>query len=252
MKKWQNLENNLLFLGILGALITLTEFTVRYRDIPAYILPAPTRVMAVMLEQREILTMHTMVTIGESISGFVVAIILALIIGGIIYPFKRLKEILYPFLLISQTIPLIAIAPIILIWMGFGVFPKIVIVVLICTFPILISFLEGLDQVDRELIDLMRVMRADKKAIFFKGILPGSLPSFFAGLKISATYAVMGAVIGEWLGAEKGLGIYMTRAISSFKTDSLFGAIIVIVVLSISLFKGVEAVERFVMPWKKN
>ena len=252
MKKWQNLENNLLFLGILGTLVTLTEFIVRYRDIPAYILPAPTRVLTTMAEQRDILSMHAMTTIGESISGFIIAIALALIIGGIIYPFKRLKEILYPFLLISQTIPLIAIAPIILIWMGFGVFPKVVIVVLICTFPILISFLEGLDQVDRELIDLMRVMRADKKTIFFKGVLPGSLPSFFAGLKISATYAVMGAVIGEWLGAEKGLGIYMTRAISSFKTDSLFGAIIVIVVLSISLFKVVEAVERFVMPWKKD
>lgn len=252
MKKWRNLENNLLFLGILGGMVGITEMIVRYRDIPAYILPAPTRVLAAMAEQREILFMHGLTTVGESVSGFVVSIILALIMGGIIYPFKRLKEILYPFLLISQTIPLIAIAPIILIWMGFGVFPKVVIVVLICTFPILISFLEGLDQVDRELIDLMRVMRADKKTIFFKGVLPGSLPSFFAGLKIAATYAVMGAVIGEWLGAEKGLGIYMTRAISSFRTDNLFGAIIVVVVLSISLFKGVEAVERFVMPWKKD
>lgn len=239
-------------MGILTGMVVLTELLVRYRDIPTYILPAPTRVIGAMMEQREILLSHSGVTVAESLIGFGVAIILALILGGLIYPFKRVKEILYPFLLISQTIPLIAIAPIILIWMGFGVFPKIVIVVLICTFPILVSFLEGLDQVDRELIDLMRVMRADRNTIFFKGILPGSLPNFFAGLKIAATYAVMGAVIGEWLGAERGLGIYMTRAISSFRTDNLFGAIIVVVALSISLFKAVEGIEKLLMPWKKK
>jgi len=239
-------------MGILTGMVVLTELLVRSRNIPAYILPAPTRVIRAMVEQREILLSHGMITVVESLTGFIVAILLALVLGGAIYPFKRVKEILYPFLLISQTIPLIAIAPIILIWMGFGVFPKIVIVVLICTFPILISFLEGLDQVDRELIDLMRVMRADKKTIFLKGVLPGSLPNFFAGLKISATYAVMGAVIGEWLGAERGLGIYMTRAISSFKTDNLFGAIIVVVALSISLFKTVEGIEKLLMPWKRR
>ncbi|WP_319201503.1 ABC transporter permease [uncultured Ilyobacter sp.] len=252
MKKWQNLENNFLFLGILGGMVALTEFIVKYKDIPSYILPAPTRVVAAMAEQKDVLFIHTVTTVVESLVGFTAAIVLALLMGAMIYPFKRIKKVLYPFLLISQTIPLIAIAPVILIWMGFGVFPKVVIVILICTFPILISFLEGLDQVDRELLDLMRVMRADKKAIFFKGVLPGSLPSIFSGLKIAATYAVMGAVIGEWLGAEKGLGIYMTRAISSFRTDNLFAAIIVVVALSICLFKGVEAVERLVMPWKKD
>lgn len=252
MKKWQSIENNLIFLGLLGAMVAFTEWFVGYRDIPAYILPAPSRVLKSMVDQRGVILGHAAVTTGEALAGFLISIVIAVTAGGILYPFKRVKEILYPFLLISQTIPLIAIAPIILIWMGFGVLPKVVIVVLICTFPILISFLEGLDQVDKELIDLLRVMRADKKSIFMKGVLPGSLPSFFAGLKIAATYAVMGAVIGEWLGAEKGLGIYMTRAISSFRTDNLFGAIIVVVFLSIGLFKGVEVLEKAAMPWKRR
>ncbi len=251
-KKWENLENNLYFLATLIFLVVLTEIIVKVNDIPKYILLAPSKVLKTMWESRALLLHHSLITIYEAIVGFVISVILAFVIGASIYNKKRLKAIIYPFLLISQTIPLIAIAPIILIWLGFGIMPKIVIVVIICVFPMLVSFLDGLASVDKELLDLFHVMRANKREIFFKGILPNSLSSFFAGAKISATYAIMGAVIGEWLGAKSGLGIYMTRTLSSFKTDGLFASILIVILLSILLFKLIEGIEKLVMPWKER
>ncbi|HAS79631.1 MAG TPA: ABC transporter permease [Fusobacteriaceae bacterium] len=251
MKKSVNTEKNNLFLISLLILIIGCEIIIRILKIPRYILPTPTSIILALYNQKEILLKHSLVTLFEALTGFFLSIVFALIIGGIVYPFKKIKKMLYPYLLISQTIPLIAIAPIILIWFGFGIMPKILIVILICTFPILLNFLGGLEEIDQDILDLFQVMGASKKYIFFKVILPSSLPNFFSGIKISATYSIMGAVIGEWLGAKSGLGIYMTRAISSFKTDYLFASIIVVVVLSLGIFKVIEYVEKSVMPWKK-
>lgn len=251
MKKSVSTEKNNLFLISLLILIIGFEIIIRILKIPRYILPTPTSIILALYNQKEILLKHSLVTLFEALTGFFLSIVFALIIGGIVYPFKKIKKMLYPYLLISQTIPLIAIAPIILIWFGFGIMPKILIVILICTFPILLNFLGGLEEIDQDILDLFQVMGASKKYIFFKVILPSSLPNFFSGIKISATYSIMGAVIGEWLGAKSGLGIYMTRAISSFKTDYLFASIIVVVVLSLGIFKVIEYIEKLVMPWKK-
>lgn len=251
MKKSVNTEKNNLFLISLLILIIGCEIIIRILKIPRYILPTPTSIILALYNQKEILFKHSLVTLFEALTGFFLSILFALIIGGIVYPFKKIKKMLYPYLLISQTIPLIAIAPIILIWFGFGIMPKILIVILICTFPILLNFLGGLEEIDQDILDLFQVMGASKKYIFFKVILPSSLPNFFSGIKISATYSIMGAVIGEWLGAKSGLGIYMTRTISSFKTDYLFASIIVVVVLSLGIFKVIEYIEKSVMPWKK-
>ena len=249
-KKSENIGNNFLFFITLIIATIITEFIIKVKNIPDYILPKPSVIFKNIYEDRILLLHHSLTTISEALIGFIISIILAFLIGAIIYNKKFIKAILYPFLLISQTIPLIAIAPIILIWFGFGILPKIIIVVIVCIFPILISFLDGLTSVDVEQINLFKIMKAKPYEIFFKCILPSSMTSFFAGLKISATYAIMGAIIGEWLGAENGLGIYMTRALTSFKTPALFGAIILIIILSIILFKLVEAIEYLFMPWK--
>ena len=252
MKRLENIgKNNLFYLSLIILLGSL-ELGIDILNIPNYILPKPTKVIEALYTQREILFRHTIITLFEAILGLGISVILVLSVGSIIYPFKSIKKVLYPYLLISQTIPLIAVAPIILIWFGFGILPKVMIVVLICTFPMLLSFLEGLDNVDKEMIELFKIMGGKKKYIFLKVILPSSLPSFFSGLKIAATYAIMGAVIGEWLGAKSGLGIYMTRAISSFKTENLFASIIVVIILSLGIFKAVEILERKVMPWKRG
>lgn len=253
MKKHaENIKNNLLFIISLILITGIAEIFIRVKEIPKYILPAPSVVLKTLWQNKQILLEHTLTTLFEAIVGFILSAIIALIVGAFIYNKKHIRAIIYPFLLISQTIPLIAIAPLILIWLGFGIMPKIVIVMIICVFPMLVNFLNGLDSIDKELVDFFKVMKADKKTIFFKGILPSSLNSFFAGAKIAATYSIMGAIIGEWLGAKNGLGIYMTRALSSFQTDGLFAAILIVIALSILIFKLVEVIEYLAMPWKKR
>lgn len=251
-KKSENIGNNFLFILSFLVLTLFVEIIVRIKEIPSFILPSPSTVVKNLWETRVLLWEHSLVTILEALAGFIISIILAFIIGALIYNKKRIKAIIYPFLLISQTVPLIAIAPLILIWFGFGIMPKIIIVIIVCIFPILVSFLDGLSATDKELIELFTVMKAPKIKIFFTCILPNSLSSFLAGCKIAATYAIMGAVIGEWLGAEKGLGIYMTRTLSSFQTEGLFASIVIVILLSIILFKIMEGIEYLAMPWKRR
>ena len=252
MRKSISIGDRSLQIGFIAFLAILWELISLKLNIPNYILPAPSKILSALFTKRELLWKHTQTTFFEAILGFLIAISLAIVLGQLMNCFKKLRVILYPVLLISQTVPLIAIAPLILIWFGFGMMPKIIIVVVICFFPILISFLDGMDQVDEDMVHLMKTMGADNLQIFFKLKVPASLPSFFAGLKISATYSIMGAVIGEWLGAKNGLGIFMTRAISSFKTDELFADIFIVVALSIFMFKIVQVFEGLLMPYNKN
>ena len=251
MKKLGNTENKLIPAIFFLLLIILVQILTMKLNIPKYILPSPLDVIKVLVKDRALLMEHAKITLFESISGFIAAVILGIILGGLLGYFKLLKNILYPVILISQMIPLIAVAPLVLIWFGFGVMPKIIIVIIVCLFPCILSFLDGLDNIDDELVNLMKTMKASEIQIFFKLKLPASLQSLLSGLKISAVYSIMGAVIGEWLGAESGLGIYMTRAISSFKTDALFADILIIIILSLIVFKIVEFSEKALMPWKK-
>lgn len=237
---------------VLVALILLTEVFLRFFEVKHYILPLPSSVVIRLIEDRELLWGHTKTTLYEAGIGFLLATFFALITAFVMNKSKVIKAIFYPLLVISQTIPIIALAPLFLIWFGFGLLPKIIVVVVVCFFPIVVSLIEGLGVVDVEMIHLMKSMRARKMDIFFKVEIPSVLPSFFSGLKIAATYAIMGAVIAEWLGAESGLGIYMTRAMHSFKTDALFADIFIIVVISISLFKLIDMLGRKLMPWQRG
>ena len=252
MKKSENTGSkfqSVLFFLILILLIQI--ITVKF-DIPKYIFPSPSDVISVLWNDKSVLGEHALITFGEALAGFISAVISGIILGGLLGYFRLLRNILYPLILISQMVPLIAVAPVILIWFGFGIMPKILIVLTVCIFPCILSFLDGLDNIDNELISLMKTMKANEIQIFFKLKLPASLQSLLSGLKISAVYSIMGAVIGEWLGAEKGLGIYMTRAISSFRTDALFASIFLIIILSLAVFKATEYAEKKLIPWKNN
>ena len=156
-----------------------------------------------------------------------------------------------PLMTISQTIPTVAIAPLLVLWLGYGALPKVVLVVLSTFFPITVSLVSGFRSVDPDVIDLMRTMNASRWQIFWYAKLPAAAEQFFSGLKISATYAIVGAVIAEWLGGNEGLGVYMTRVRKSFSYDRMFAAIIVISALSLALMKVVELVQRLCMPWKR-
>jgi len=236
----------------LAFLIGLTEFLVIHFEVKAYILPKPSSVVQRLIEDRELLWMHTQTTLYEAGVGFAIAVGLAIVLAVIMSKVPVLKAILYPLLVISQTVPIVALAPILVIWFGFGLLPKILVVVLVCFFPVVVSLTEGLGVVDQEMVYLMKSMNAKRYQIFLRVEVPSVLPAFFSGLKISATYAIMGAVIAEWLGAQSGLGIYMTRARKAFKTDALFADICIIVAVSILLFKTIDIIGRVCMPWQKG
>ena len=174
--------------------------------------------------------------------------LLALLVAFLMDAIRPLYAMFYPLAVISQTIPLIAVAPLFILWFGFGLLPKVAAVVLVCFFPILINLLKNFRSLNHGYVDLMRSMGANRWQILRHVKLPGSVPAFFAGLRIAATYAVMGAVIGEWLGGASGLGVYLIRSQKSFATARLFAAILMIMLLSLAFFMLVKLCEHLLIP----
>lgn len=164
-----------------------------------------------------------------------------------LFPFSR--KVFYPYIVFSQNIPIIALAPLLIIWFGFGVESKLIVVSLVCFFPIAVATLDGFSQADETLSTYMEMEGASRWEVFRHVGCPSALPSFFSGLKLSATYSVMGAVIAEWLGSEKGLGVMMTLASHSFRTDRVFVAIFFIMLLSTILFVVISMIERKTVFW---
>lgn len=251
MKKRTSTKSNLLPVGFILCILLVWEIVINILEVPKYILPSPSNILKALYRSREVLAMHAKTTMIEAVIGFAAAIVLALLLSGLMNRWAPIKRMFYPVLVISQTVPIIVLAPLIMIWMGFGIMPKIAIVILTCFFPIVISITEGLETVDEDIISMMKVMRASGWQIFTKVKLPAVLPAFFSGLKIAATYSIMGAVIAEWIGAQSGLGVYMTRAMHSFRTEELFADILIIVALSVGMFEAINYAGKRIMPWNK-
>ncbi|MHB1346445.1 MAG: ABC transporter permease [Candidatus Humimicrobiaceae bacterium] len=241
--------NNLYSLAFFLLLVVIWEVVSRTGSMPAYILPAPSTIIYSLIINFRFIWLHILVTVFETISGFAAAVFLGMFVALLMDGIPFIKKVFYPLIVTSQTIPIITVAPLFIIWFGYGYLPKIIIVVLICFLPITVSFLQGLGSVDPDLINLLHSMGAGKYSIYRIVKFPSALPSFFSGLKIAATYSIMGATIGEWVGGKDGIGVYMLRAKFSFATDKVFGAIIVITFLSIFLLKLIEFVEKKSMPW---
>jgi ABC-type nitrate/sulfonate/bicarbonate transport system permease component len=249
MKKFPPTATKLLPLGTILLLLLLWEFGVRFFHTPAWILPTPSQVVITFWDIRALLLTHTVVTLLEAILGFGLSIIIAFILALLIDNFYWLKSALYPLIILSQTIPLIVLTILFVIWFGFGMLPKILVVILVCFFPILINLMNGLDSVDDDQILLFRSMGASRLAIIKMVKIPAALPAFFSGLRISATYSIMGAIIGEWMGAEKGLGYFMTLAQKGFKVDQVLAAVAAICILSLIMVKTIDLLEYLLMPW---
>ncbi|MFW6071599.1 MAG: ABC transporter permease [Candidatus Bipolaricaulota bacterium] len=236
----------------IGSFLGLWQLVVWALGIPNYLLPTPWEIILSILRDRALLADHLRVTLIETSVGLALATGVGLLVAAFMYRFKFSGEVIYPYLVLSQAIPLIAIAPLILIWFGLGITAKIIIVSFVCFFPIGVNAYEGFRNVDKGMLDLMETMDASRWQKYRHLIIPASLPGIFAGLKIAATYSVLGAVIGEWLGGVKGMGIYMTRALTSFQTDKLFGAIVLVMLASFAFFKLVDWVSARVTPWTKE
>ena len=252
MKKLKNIENKIAPIVLSIILLSLWEVIVQLGKIEKYILPAPTDVIKVLISDFKAMLPHIGATLYEGFIGFLIAIVLSIILAIIMDVSSIIKKSLYPLLVVSQTIPTIALAPLFIIWFGFGALPKIIVVVIVCFFPIVISIVDGLEGVDRDLINHFKLMGASKLNIFIHLKLPYGMINFFSGMRIAATYSIMGAVIGEWLGGDKGLGVYMTRARSAYALDKMFAAIVVIVIISMLVVFIVTKVEKAFTPWNNK
>lgn len=244
-----SLKNKTYPLLFFAAIIIIWEIISRTGIFPLYILPAPSGVIASLIKDFKSMSGHIVITLYETVVGFCIAVIFSIFVAILMDAVSSVKKTVYPLLIVSQTIPIIILAPLFIIWFGYGYLPKIIIVVLICFFPVAISLLQGLATADKELIDMVRSMGAGKYSIYRFVKIPSAMPGFFSGLKIAATYSIMGATIGEWVGGKDGLGVYMIRAKHSFATDKVFAAITVITMLSIIFLKIIEFAEKKYMPW---
>lgn len=217
----------------------------------SYLLPTPLAVLRSFAANLPLLLQHSRYTLIEAVSGMAVSVVLALALALVMSLFRRLREAVYPLLVISQMIPIIVLAPLFLIWFGYGMLPKVLVVILICFFPMVIQALAGLAAADGEMLAFYRAMGMSRRQLFTMVRLPFALPYFFGGLRVSATYSVMGAVIGEWLGAEAGLGLLLTRAQRSFDLPLTFAAILAIILWSALIFAVVALLERVSLRWQR-
>ncbi|MBZ9623644.1 ABC transporter permease [Clostridium sp. FP2] len=252
MKKHINIENKLIPIFFQLVILFIWQIAIDKWKVPQYILPSPKDIIITLVNILPSITKHIYATLCEALIGFTISILLALILAILMDNVKLIKKCIYPILVVSQTIPIIALAPLFVIWFGFGTLPKIIVVVLVCFFPIVISLMDGLESVDMDMINLLKTMGASKFKIFTMVKLPASTVNFFSGLRIAATYSIMGAVIGEWLGGDKGLGVYMIRAKNSYALDKVFAVIIIIVLLSMGLFGLLYLLQYFFTPWSRN
>lgn len=234
-----------------SALILAWELYVRLSGISPTTLPAPSRVLVQGFEQREALVTHTWATLQATLLGFSCSLGAAFLFSLLIDFYYPLRRALFPVFIITQTLPLVAIAPLVVLWFGFGLTPKIVLVALVTFFPMLVALVQGYESTDPDIEALLASMGASRCRIFASARLPSALPYFFAGLRISITYAVVGAIFAEYAGAVRGLGIYILNAKNNFRPDLVLSAVFVSATLTLFLFGATVLIERAAMPWSR-
>jgi len=240
-------------IAFLLALLVVWELISRYTNaFPDYVLPAPTAIVQRMWEDAELLWSATKVTLVEVVVGFVAGALIGLALALPIAYSPTIRATLYPLIVASQAVPKIAIGPLLVLWLGLGALPKLAIVALMVFFPVVVTAAEGFSSVDRNLLDLMRSVNASQWQIFRRVRFPHALPQIFSGLKIGITLAVVGAVVGEWIAADNGLGYLLLQANTQLDSTLLFSALVLLVVLGVVLFILVEVAERLLLPWRQS
>ena len=244
--------NKIAPISALAVIILIWLLCCDFEIVPAYMLPSPIDVGKAFADNFAIMLKQASYTLQEAVYGLGIGIILAFIVATLMDRFSFIYKAVYPILIITQTIPTIAIAPLLVLWMGFGMAPKITLVVITTFFPISIGLLDGFQSADGDEINMMRSMGANRLQIFRHIKLPSATGSFFSGLRISASYAVVGAVISEWLGGFYGLGVYMTRVKKAYAFDKMFAVIVFISVISLLLMALISVLQKVAMPWERK
>lgn len=236
---------------LIALLLAVWEVAVRLTDTPRWLLPPPSDVARSLVVDRHILFPNALVTLWEVLIGFALALTSGITLGIAIYRSPLIERVFYPIVIASQTIPIPALAPLLLIWFGYGLLPKVIVTALVGFFPIVVNTVEGLRSADRDVVNLLRSFGASRGAVFRLAIFPSSLPAIFTGARIAVAICVIGAVFGELVGAKAGLGYLMTRAIAQFETARLLAAILLLSIMGTALFAAVGVIERHALPWRK-
>lgn len=237
---------------IAAAAIGVWELVVRLADVPSYIVPPPSGVAQAFDRDAGLLAHATWITLQEVLAGFAIAVAGGIALAVLLHLSGHLRRALTPLLVASQTVPVIVLAPVLVFIMGYGIGPKLVIVALICFFPIAVNMLDGLRSVDPELALMLRTLHAGPRDVLLRVELPASLPRLFTGIRIAATYAAIGAVFGEWSGSNEGLGFVMLQATPSLETERVIAVVVVLSVLSLLLVGAVGLAERRFAGWGRE
>jgi len=237
-------------LALLAAAVGSWELTVRAADVPDYLFPAPSAVAASLVDDAGLLGRATVVTVREILLGYLLAVAVALLIAIALHFSVVLRRALLPILVLSQTVPSVLLAPILAILLGYGIEPKLVVVAVVCFFPIVVNAADGLRSADPELVRMMRTLHGGRLAIFRRVELPGALPAIFSGARVAATYAAVGAVFGEWAGSSAGLGFVILQAQPALETARIFAAVLILSALALCLYALVTVAERVLVPWQ--
>jgi putative hydroxymethylpyrimidine transport system permease protein len=236
-------------LALLAGVVGLWELVVRAANIPDYLFPAPTAVASSLADDSGLLGRATLVTLREIALGYLLAVAVALAIAVLLHFSSALRRALLPILVLSQTVPTVLLAPILAILLGFGIGPKLIVVAVVCFFPIVVNAVDGLRAADPELVRMMRTLHGGRLAIFRRVEWPGALPTIFSGARVAATYAAVGAVFGEWAGSSAGLGFVILQAQPALDTARIFAAVLVLSALALLLYGLVTLAERLLVPW---
>ncbi|MFF2093107.1 ABC transporter permease [Paenibacillus sp. NPDC058174] len=250
MNRLKKLDQRIYPIATLFLAVILWQLIVTLAHIPLYILPSPLDTVNALVSDFGAIAGHVGTTLYESVLGFALSIALAFVLGILMDSFQVVKKSIYPILIVSQTIPTIALTPLLIVWFGFGILPKILIIVMVCFFPICISLVDGFEKVDKDYLNLFHSYKASKLQTFIHLKFPYALVNLFSGLKIAATYMIMAAIIGEWQGGTKGIGVYMVRTKNAYALDKVFAAILVIVIVSVAFIYVINYVAKKTTHWK--
>lgn len=237
-------------LALLAAAVGLWELVVRAAHVPDYLFPAPTAVAASLANDAGLLGRATLVTVREIVLGYVLAVGVAIAIAVVLHFSAALRRALLPILVLSQTVPTVLLAPILAILLGYGIEPKLIVVAIVCFFPIVVNAVDGLRSADPELVQMMRTLHGGRLAIFRRVEFPGALPAIFSGARVAATYAAVGAIFGEWAGSASGLGFVILQAQPALETARIFAAVLILSALALTLYALVTLAERLLVPWQ--
>ncbi|MFD1317198.1 ABC transporter permease [Loigolactobacillus zhaoyuanensis] len=251
-KKRQNFSIKLGPWLVLLVGLLLWQGLVSFAIVPRFLLPAPTDIWLAFQADFSLLMQNMWITLGETIIGLLLGILLGVLIAIVMDRFDPIYHMVYPLLVVSQTVPTVAIAPLLILWLGYGMLPKVTLIIVTTFFPVAVETLAGLRTTDPDLLQLMASMGASRRKVLWYVKLPYALDHFFASLRISVTYAVIAAVVAEWVGGFGGLGVYMTRVMKAYAFDKMFAAIVLITALSLLLMSLVTLLQRWAEPWKQT